>query len=179
LRNSMAKAAPKKTAKPVKAKAKAAPKQVAKPAPPKAPRSSSHATPAAATDSVAARIAELGGWRSATLGLVRTLIREADPDVVEELKWRKASNPGGVPVWSHGGPICTGESYKDHVKLTFFKGAQVPDPKRLFNAGLDGARRAIDIQEGDQVDATAFKALVRAAVALNEPVGKAKPKRST
>jgi hypothetical protein len=108
------------------------------------------------------RISELGDWRGATLARVRGLIRQADPDVVEEWKWR------GVPVWSHDGQICTGETYKSVVKLTFLKGASLEDPAGLFNASLEGnARRAIDIGEGDGPDAEAFKALVRAAVALN------------
>ena len=113
------------------------------------------------------RIAELGDWRGETLSRLRKLIKEADPDVVEEVKWRKASSPG-VPVWSHDGIICTGESYKAIVKLTFAKGASLKDPAKLFNSSLDGnTRRAIDIHEGEKVDAKAFKALIRAAVALN------------
>ena len=108
------------------------------------------------------RIAELADWRGQTLARVRALIHEADPQVVEEWKWR------GTPVWSHDGILCTGESYKAVVKLTFLKGASLPDPARLFNASLDGnARRAIDLHEGDALDAAAFKALIRAAVALN------------
>ena len=111
---------------------------------------------------MSARIAKIGGWRAATLDRMRTLIKEADPDVVEELKWM------GTPVWSHDGIICTGESYKTVVKLTFAKGAFLKDPARLFNSSLDGkVRRAIDIHEGEDVDARAFKALVKAAVALN------------
>jgi hypothetical protein len=113
-------------------------------------------------------IEQLGDWRGEQLARLRALIHEAEPDVVEEIKWRKASNPLGVPVWSHGGIICTGESYKDKVKLTFMKGASVDDPAGIFNSSLDGnARRAIDVGEGDEVDAAAFVALVRAAVALN------------
>ena len=120
------------------------------------------------TDAVDQRLAELGDWRGATLARMRRLIREADPDVVEDVKWRKPSNPGGVPTWSHGGILCTGETYKDKVKLTFARGAALDDPERLFNSSLDGnTRRAIDIREGEEVDATAFKALIRAAVALN------------
>ena len=108
------------------------------------------------------RIAELGDWRGETLRKMRKLIQEADPDVVEELKWM------GTPVWSHDGILCTGESYQQVVKLTFHKGASLKDPARLFNASLDGnARRAIDLHEGDKVDATAFKALIRQAIALN------------
>ncbi len=115
-----------------------------------------------------ARIAKLGDWRGATLARVRALIKTADPGVVEDVKWRKPSNPAGVPVWEHDGLICTGESYKDKVKLTFANGAALPHPSGLFNAGLDGnVRRAIDIREGDTIDETAFKALIRAAVAFN------------
>ena len=115
-----------------------------------------------------AKIAELGGWRGETLAKVRKLIREADPDVVEAVKWRKPSNPSGVPVWEHEGIICTGEAYRDKVKLTFDKGASLADPKGLFNSSLDGKqRRAIDMFEGDAVDGEALKALVRAAVARN------------
>ena len=107
-------------------------------------------------------------WRAETLERMRKLIREADPEAVEELKWRKPSNPGGVPVWSHAGMLCTGETYKDKVKLTFARGAALDDPSGLFNASLDGGtRRAIDIREGEEVDAQAFKALVREAVAAN------------
>jgi hypothetical protein len=114
------------------------------------------------------RIRELGDWRGQTLSRIRTLIKQADPEVVEEVKWRKPSNPAGVPVWSHDGIICTGETYKNHVRLTFAKGASLKDPKRLFNASLEGnAMRAIVIHEGDEVDESAFKALVRSAVALN------------
>ena len=117
---------------------------------------------------VDAKLAELPDWRGKTLARMRALIREADPDVVEEIKWRKPSNPSGVPAWSHGGLICTGETYKDKVKLTFAKGASLRDPAGLFNASLDaGTRRAIDISEGEEVDAEAFKALIREAVALN------------
>src|ERR1700734_4041023 len=108
------------------------------------------------------RIAELGDWRGEMLGRLRALIKEADPEVVEEWKWR------GVPVWSHDGLICTGETYKSVVKLTFAKGASLKDPSRLFNASLEGnARRAIDIHEGDEIDEDAFKTLIRAAAALN------------
>jgi len=110
-----------------------------------------------------ARIEELGDWRGETLSRLRSLIKQADPEVVEEWKWR------GVPVWSHGGIICTGETYKNVVKMTFFKGASLKDPSHLFNASLDGnARRAIDLHEGEQIDEEALKALVRAAVTLNE-----------
>ena len=121
-----------------------------------------------ASDLIDRRIAELGGWRGETLARMRKLIREADPGIVEEWKWN-------VPVWSHGGIVCTGESYKSAVKLTFAKGASLPDPKKVFNASLEGnARRAIDIHEGEKVDATAFKALVRAAVAHNASKSKVK-----
>ncbi len=120
-----------------------------------------------ASELISERIAELGDWRGDTLARVRALIREADPDVVEEWKWRE------TPTWSHDGGICTGESYKSKVKLTFFKGASLPDPARLFNSSLDGnVRRAIDIHEGEEIDAAAFRALIRAAVALNTSGGK-------
>ena len=116
-----------------------------------------------------ARIKELADWRGAILARVRALIRQADPDVVEEVKWRKPSNSMlGVPVWEHAGIICTGETYKSYVKLTFAKGASLEDPAKLFNASLEGGtRRAIDIHESDTIDEEAFKALIRAAVALN------------
>jgi hypothetical protein len=115
-----------------------------------------------------AKIESLGDWRGELLSLLRKLIREADPDVVEEVKWRKASNPLGVPTWSHAGIICTGESYKDKVKLTFAKGASLDDPSGLFNSSLTGGtRRAIDLFEGSQVHRHAFKALIREAVAVN------------
>jgi hypothetical protein len=117
---------------------------------------------------IEARIEELGDWRGKTLSRLRGLIRQADPDVVEEWKWRKASNPG-VPVWSHQGAICTGETYKSVVKLTFFKGASLDDPSGLFNSSLEGkTRRAIDVHEDDDIDEKAFVALIRAAVSLNE-----------
>jgi hypothetical protein len=112
-----------------------------------------------------AKIASLGDWRGETLARIRSLIKEADPDVVEEVKWRKPSNPSGVPVWSHDGILCTGETYRDKVKLTFAHGASLPDPSGLFNASLEGnTRRAIDISGGEAVDEAAFKALIRAAV---------------
>ena len=115
-----------------------------------------------------AKISELGDWRGATLSRLRGLIRQADPDVVEEWKWRKPSNPG-VPVWSHKGMICTGETYKSVVKLTFFKGASLDDPSGLFNSSLEGnTRRAIDVREDDEIDEQAFVDLIRAAVTLNE-----------
>ena len=123
---------------------------------------------------ISGKIAELGDWRGATLGRMRELIKEADPDVVEEVKWVKPSSPG-TPVWSHGGIICTGETYKNVVKLTFFKGAALKDPAGIFNSSLEGnARRAIDIHEGEEVAEAAFMTLVRQAVALNSS-GKSKP----
>ena len=125
-----------------------------------------------ASELISQRIAELGDWRGETLGRMRALIKQADPDVVEEWKWM------GTPIWSHDGIICTGESYKKIVKLTFAKGASLKDPARLFNSSLDGnVRRAIDIHEGEQVDATAFKALVREAIALNKSKPSKKAKR--
>jgi len=131
-----------------------------------------------ASERIDERIAELGDWRGATLSRMRTLIKEADPDVVEEWKWVKATNPG-TPVWSHDGIICTGESYKSAVKLTFAKGASLKDPAKLFNSSLDGnTRRAIDIHEGAKIDAGAFKTLIRAAVALNASGRKAQPKKA-
>jgi len=114
------------------------------------------------------RIGDLGDWRGETLSKVRALIKQADPGVVEEWKWRKASSPG-VPVWSHHGGICTGETYKNVVKLTFFKGASLEDPAGLFNSSLEGnTRRAIDFREGEEIDERAFVALIRAAVSRNE-----------
>ncbi len=114
------------------------------------------------------RIEELGDWRGQTLAHVRRLIHEADPGIVEECKWVKPSNPSGVPIWSHDGIVCTGESYKQAVKLTFARGATIEDPKRLFNSSLEGStRRAIDLHEGEKIDEAAFKQLVRAAVAAN------------
>ena len=124
-----------------------------------------------ASELITRRIAELGDWRGKTLATMRKLIKEADPDVVEEWKWM------GTPIWSHDGIICTGESYTSVVKLTFAKGASLKDPGRLFNSSLDGnVRRAIDIHEGEEVDESAFKALVRQAVALNRS-GKSKPSK--
>lgn len=128
-----------------------------------------------------ARIAALGDWRGEMLARVRSLIKQADPDVVEEVKWRKPSNAMlGVPVWEHAGIICTGETYKAVVKLTFAKGAALEDPSGLFNASLEGnIRRAIDIREGDKISEKAFKALIRAAVALNmKGAATARPVRS-
>jgi hypothetical protein len=124
------------------------------------------------------RIAELGDWRGETLSRMRKLIKQADPDVVEEVKWVKPTNPG-TPTWSHDGIICTGETYKSVVKLTFAKGASLKDPAKLFNSSLAGnTRRAIDIHEGEKIDAGAFKALIRAAVALNASGGKARSRRA-
>jgi hypothetical protein len=126
-----------------------------------------------ASELIDERIAELGDWRGETLSRMRKLIRQADPDVVEEWKWM------GTPTWSHDGIICTGESYKSVVKLTFAKGASLKDPSKLFNSSLDGnVRRAIDLREGEKVDGDAFKTLIRAAVALNTASGKAKPGRA-
>lgn len=125
------------------------------------------------TDGSAARqidekIQSLGDWRGETLSRLRKLIHEADPGVVEQVKWRKPSNPLGVPTWEHAGIICTGETYKDKVKLTFARGASIADPKKLFNASLDGGtRRAIDFREGDEIDENGLKALISEAVALN------------
>ena len=131
-----------------------------------------------ASERIDERIAELGDWRGETLSRMRKLIKAADRDVVEEVKWAKATSPG-VPTWSHDGIICTGETYKSVVKLTFAKGASLPDPAKLFNSSLGGnTRRAIDIHEGEKVDASAFKALIRAAVALNTAGGKARPRRA-
>lgn len=128
------------------------------------------------SEEVSNRIAEFGDWRGATLERIRALINEADPDVAEELKWAKATNPG-TPTWSHDGIICTGEAYKSVVKLTFARGASLKDPKGLFNSSLDGrVRRAIDIREGERVDPSAFKALVREAIALNK-AGPSKPSK--
>ena len=134
-------------------------------------RSSEQAAGRPASRLIDQRIRDLGGWRGETLARMRALILEADPEVTEEWKWM------GTPVWSHDGIICTGESYKNVVKLTFFKGASLKDPARLFNSSLDGnTRRAIDIREGEEVDESAFKALVRQAVALNNS-GKSKPSK--
>jgi hypothetical protein len=126
-----------------------------------------------------AKIKALGDWRGETLARVRALIKQADPEVIEEVKWRKPSNPLGVPVWEHDGIICTGETYKSYVKLTFAKGASIADPSGLFNASLEGnMRRAIDLYEGDKLDEKAFKTLIRAAVAMNTSArAKKKPKK--
>jgi len=122
----------------------------------------------AASELISEKIAKLGDWRGDTLARIRSLIKQADPQVVEDVKWRKPTNPAGVPVWYHDGIICTGETYKTNVRLTFAKGASLRDPKGLFNASLEGnALRAIVIHEGDKIDEKAFKALVRSAVVLN------------
>jgi hypothetical protein len=124
-------------------------------------------TDATASENITKRIEELGDWRGETLAWVRRLIHDADPEIEEEWKWAKASSPG-TPVWSHDGIVCTGESYKQVVKLTFLRGASLPDPQKLFNASLEGnARRAIDIREGERLDEDAFKALIRSAVQAN------------
>ena len=120
------------------------------------------------SEEIDAKIASLNDWRGASLARMRRLIREADPDVVEQVQWRKPSNPSGVPTWSHAGLICTGEVYKDKVKLTFARGAALEDPKGLFNTGFGGGtRRAIDLHEGEEVDAPVFKALIGEAIAAN------------
>ena len=132
-----------------------------------------------ASELIDKRIIELGDWRGETLSRLRALIKQADPKVIEEVKWRKPSNPGGTPVWNHDGIICTGETYKNHVRLTFAKGALLKGPNGLFNASLEGnAFRAIVIHEGDKIDSRAFKTLVRAAVALNTSGGKPRPGRA-
>ena len=132
-----------------------------------------------ASELIDTRIVELDDWRGETLSRLRALIKQADPKVVEEVKWRKPSNPGGIPVWYHDGIICTGETYKTHVRLTFAKGALLKGPKGLFNASLEGnAFRAIVIHEGDKIDSRAFMALVRAAVTLNTSGGKPRPGRA-
>jgi hypothetical protein len=133
--------------------------------------------PGSANARITRAIAELGDWRGETLSRIRELIKEADPDVVEEVKWVKPSNPGGVPTWTHDGIICTGEIYKAKVKLTFANGASLEDPRNLFNSSLDaGTRRAIDLFEGERLDARAFKALIRSAVDFNAV--HANPKRT-
>jgi hypothetical protein len=136
-------------------------------------KSGSHAGELSASELIDQRIAELRDWRGETLSRMRRLIREADPDVVEEWKWM------GTPVWSHDGIVCTGESYKSVVKLTFAKGASLKDPAKLFNSSLDGnVRRAMDIHEGEEIDAEAFKTLIRAAVDLNTSGAKARARRA-
>ena len=131
------------------------------------PRNDSSRPPDSASQTIDQRIRELADWRGSVLKRIRELIHEADPEVVEEWKWQKASSPG-TPVWSHNGGICTGESYKQAVKLTFFHGASLKDPAHLFNSSLEGqTRRAIDILKGDAIEEPAFKELIRAAVAFN------------
>jgi hypothetical protein len=140
----------------------------------KVAKKSAAETPNSASQMIDQRIRELGDWRGSVLKRMRALIREADPEVVEEWKWKKASSPG-TPVWSHNGGICTGESYKQFVKLTFFHGASLKDPARLFNSSLEGnTRRAIDIHEDDAIEEAAFKQLIRAAVAFNVAKRKSK-----
>jgi hypothetical protein len=134
---------------------------------------------ASASKHITQRIQDLGDWRGEALASVRRLIHDAEPDIQEEWKWAKASSPG-TPVWSHDGGVCTGESYKHVVKLTFFRGASLPDPRKLFNSSLEGnTRRAIDIREGDKLNETAFKELIRSAVAANSAAraGRASPKK--
>jgi len=134
---------------------------------------------AAASKKITKKIQELGDWRGETLAWIRQRIHDADPEIEEEWKWEKPSS-GGTPVWSHDGGICTGESYKQVVKLTFFRGASLQDPKKLFNSSLEGnTRRAIDIREGERLDEAAFKALIRSAVAANSAArgGRASPKK--
>jgi hypothetical protein len=137
-------------------------------------------TAVSATASIDAKIKELSDWRGKTLAKVREIIHEADPEIVEEWKWAKATSPG-TPVWSHDGIVCTGETYKNAVKMTFAKGAALQDPSRLFNSSLEGnVRRAIDIHEGDKINEAALKELIRAAVALNlKSKSKPKPRRTT
>jgi hypothetical protein len=134
---------------------------------------------AAASENITKRIRDLGDWRGETLAWVRRLIRDADSEIQEEWKWEKASSPG-TPVWSRDGGVCTGESYKQVVKLTFFRGASLPDPQKLFNSSLEGnTRRAIDIREGEKLNEAAFKELIRSAVAANSAAraGRASPKK--
>jgi hypothetical protein len=137
------------------------------------------ASSAAASENITRKIEDLGDWRGETLACVRRLIHDADPDIQEEWKWQKASSPG-TPVWSHDGGVCTGESYKQVVKLTFFRGASLPDPQKLFNSSLEGnTRRAIDIREGEKLDEAAFTELIVSAVAANSAAraGRASPKK--
>ena len=130
-------------------------------------KATSHSNGPAASANITKRIEELGDWRGETLAHVRQLIHDADPDIQEEWKWEKPKS-SGTPVWSHDGGVCTGEAYKQVVKLTFFRGASIKDPKKLFNSSLEGnTRRAIDLREGDEIDEAAFKQLIRAAVAAN------------
>jgi hypothetical protein len=154
-------------AKSIRSAKSAAKKAAARPRPRPA---KTDAASAAASQLISSKLAKTGGWRGDALRRVRELIKEADPRITEEVKWIKPSNPAGVPVWSRDGIVCTGEVYKDAVKLTFAKGASLADPAALFNSSLDGnVRRAIDIHEGDEINESAFKDLIRAAVALNSP----------
>jgi hypothetical protein len=154
-----------KAAKPRKAVAKSSARKPTKGT--TVPRNDSSRTPDSASQMIDQRIRELGDWRGSVLKRMRELIQEADPEVVEEWKWRKESSPG-TPVWSHNGGICTGESYKEVVKLTFFHGASLKDPAHLFNSSLEGnTRRALDIHKDDAIEEAAFKELIRAAVAFN------------
>ena len=138
-------------------------------------KTKSRPTGDAASENITRRIQDLGDWRGETLAHLRQLIREADPEMQEEWKWEKPKSPG-IPVWSHDGGVCTGESYKQVVKLTFFRGASLKDPKKLFNSSLEGnTRRAIDLREGEKINESAFKELIRAAVAANS----AKPAKRT
>ena len=139
-------------------------------------KATSGANADAAAAKITKRIEELGDWRGETLAQIRQLIHDADPEIEEEWKWEKPKSPG-IPVWSHDGGICTGESYKQAVKLTFFRGASIKDPKKLFNSSLEGnVRRAIDFHEGEKINETAFKQLIRAAVAANAAARAAKKK---
>ena len=139
----------------------------------KAPAKRAPAKDASPSQSIDARIEKLGDWRGEALAAIRKIIRQACPDVVETVKWRKPSNPMGVPVWECAGIICTGESYKSAVKMTFAHGARLKDPAKLFNASLDGnVRRAIDVHEGDKIDAAALKALIREAASFNKAKAK-------
>jgi hypothetical protein len=148
-------------------KVKAGPKAAAKPKA-KAAAIPERATAQEGSRQIDEKIRSLGGWRAATLSAIRGMIHDAAPDILEECKWIKASNPAGVPVWSQGGMVCTGEAYQQVVKLTFARGASLDDPRQLFNASLDGGtRRAIDIREGEELDPKAFKALIRAAIDAN------------
>ena len=145
---------------------------------PKAAAKAARTNEKAASRLIDNRIRSLGDWRGEILAEIRRLIHEADPEIVEECKWVKPTNPSGVPVWSHAGIVCTGESYKQAIKLTFARGASLDDPRGLFNSSLEGnTRRAIDIREGESLDAEAFKGLIRAAVAENLRCGAAKSKQ--
>jgi hypothetical protein len=145
-----------------------------------APVESASQTLEKASQAIDKKIKELGGWRGQTLAHLRRLIHDADPDIQEECKWVKPTNPGGTPVWSHDGIVCTGESYKQVVKLTFAAGASLPDPQKLFNSSLEGnTRRAIDLREGEKIDEGAFRQLIRAAVAANSGARAQPPARKS